>query len=70
MAVDAMDRLETTPLAERAREAILSAILSERFDGDRLPSEDELGKMLNVSRTTIRTALHSLERDGIITRRR
>jgi GntR family transcriptional regulator len=70
MAVDGMDRLETTPLAERAREAILSAILSERFDGDRLPSEDELGKMLNVSRTTIRTALHSLERDGIITRRR
>jgi GntR family transcriptional regulator len=70
MAVEGMDRLETTPLAERAREAILSAILSERFDGDRLPSEDELGKMLNVSRTTIRTALHSLERDGIITRRR
>ena len=26
--------------------------------------------MLNVSRTTIRTALHSLEQDGIITRRR
>jgi GntR family transcriptional regulator len=26
--------------------------------------------MLNVSRTTIRTALHSLEQDGIVTRRR
>jgi GntR family transcriptional regulator len=64
------EHLETTPLANRAREAILEAILSERFDGDRLPSEEGLGKMLNVSRTTIRTALHGLERDGIITRRR
>jgi GntR family transcriptional regulator len=62
--------LENTPLAERAREAILEAILSHRFADDRLPSEDELAKMLNVSRTTIRTALHSLEQDGIITRRR
>jgi GntR family transcriptional regulator len=71
MAVEeTFERLETTPLAERAREAILAAILAKRFAGDRLPSEDELGKMLSVSRTTIRTALHSLERDGIITRRR
>lgn len=62
--------LENTPLAERARAAILQAILSGRFDDYRLPSEDELAKMLNVSRTTIRTALHSLEQDGIITRRR
>jgi GntR family transcriptional regulator len=62
--------LENTPLAERARAAILEAILTDGFDGDRLPSEDELAKMLNVSRTTIRTALHSLERDGIVTRRR
>jgi GntR family transcriptional regulator len=63
-------QLENTPLADRAREAILEAILEERFDGGRLPSEDELGRMLNVSRTTIRTALQGLERDGIITRRR
>jgi GntR family transcriptional regulator len=62
--------LENTPLAERAREAILQAILNGSFDDYRLPSEDDLAKMLNVSRTTIRTALHSLEQDGIITRRR
>jgi GntR family transcriptional regulator len=62
--------LENTPLAERARKAILDAILSGRFENDRLPSEDDLSKMLNVSRTTIRTALHSLEQDGIVTRRR
>jgi GntR family transcriptional regulator len=63
-------QLENTPLADRAREAILQAILEKRFDTGRLPSEDELGRMLNVSRTTIRTALQGLERDGIITRRR
>lgn len=63
-------QLDNTPLAERAREALLGAILARRFDGDRLPSEDELARMLNVSRTTVRTALHSLEQDGLITRRR
>jgi GntR family transcriptional regulator len=65
-----LNQLDNTPLAERARETILQAILSHRFEGDRLPAEDELAKMLNVSRTTIRTALHSLEQDGIISRRR
>ena len=65
-----LTELENTPLAERARQAILEAILTGRFNDDRLPSEDELAKMLNVSRTTIRTALHALEQDGIITRRR
>jgi GntR family transcriptional regulator len=63
-------RLENTPLADRVREAILDAILAERFEDGRLPSEEELARMLNVSRTTIRTALHSLEQDGIISRRR
>lgn len=63
-------QLENTPLAERARNAILEAILSERFEDGRVPSEDDLAKMLNVSRTTIRTALHSLEQEGIVTRRR
>jgi GntR family transcriptional regulator len=64
------ERLENTPLADRVREAILAAILEKRFDDGRLPSEEELGRMLNVSRTTIRTALHSLEQDGIVSRRR
>jgi GntR family transcriptional regulator len=65
-----LDHLDNTPLAARAREAILDAILNHRFETDRLPPEDELAKMLNISRTTIRTALHSLEQDGIVTRRR
>jgi GntR family transcriptional regulator len=65
-----LERLENRPLAVKVRDTILQAILDGSFDGGRLPSEDELAGMLNVSRTTIRTALHSLEQDGIITRRR
>ena len=56
-------------LADQARTAILTAILGNQFEG-RLPSEDELAEMLNVSRTTVRTAVQGLERDGLITRRR
>jgi GntR family transcriptional regulator len=59
----------TTPLVPRAREAILSAILEGEFE-TRLPPEDELADMLNVSRTTVRAAVQDLERDGLITRRR
>jgi GntR family transcriptional regulator len=65
-----LERLENRPLAVKVRDTILQAILDQSFDDGRLPSEDELATMLNVSRTTIRTALHSLEQDGIITRRR
>jgi GntR family transcriptional regulator len=64
-----LEQLDNSPLAARAREAILTAILENRFK-DRLPSEDQLAEMLNVSRTTIRAALQSLERDGLIARRR
>jgi GntR family transcriptional regulator len=62
-------RIENVPLTEQARTAILEAILDKRFD-ERLPSEEALADMLNVSRTTIRTALQSLEQEGIITRKR
>jgi GntR family transcriptional regulator len=58
-----------TSLSERAHSAILEAILDGRFS-DRLPAEDVLARMLNVSRTTIRSALQGLEQEGVITRRR
>lgn len=64
-----MKRIDNAPLANRARQAILDAILKKEFS-ERLPSEDVLADMLNVSRTTIRTALHGLEQEGIVTRRR
>jgi GntR family transcriptional regulator len=65
----AVERLANAPLADRARTAILQAILSKQFIG-RLPPEEMLAEMLDVSRTTIRSALQSLEQDGIVTRKR
>lgn len=65
----ALQELEKVPLAARARASILTAILEDQFDG-RLPSEDELAEMLNVSRTTVRAAVQDLEREGLIKRRR
>jgi GntR family transcriptional regulator len=62
-------RLANAKLADRARSAILQAIMSKQFIG-RLPPEEELAAMLDVSRTTIRSALQSLEQDGLITRKR
>ena len=64
-----VDELDNSSLANRARGAILEAILDGRFES-RLPPEDVLAKMLNVSRTTIRSALQGLQQQGIITRRR
>jgi GntR family transcriptional regulator len=64
-----VERLANAKLADRARSAILEAILSKQFVG-RLPPEEELATMLDVSRTTIRSALQSLAQDGIITRKR
>ena len=62
--------MSNAPLADRVRTAILDSILKEEFTGGRLPSENVLAEMLNVSRTTIRTALYSLAQEGVVTRRR
>jgi GntR family transcriptional regulator len=55
-------------LTERTTDALLEAILDDHFPDRRLPTEPELATMLSVSRTTIRAALQSLERLGVITR--
>lgn len=64
-----ISKIKNVPLTELARAEILDAIMTKRFE-TRLPSEEVLAEMLNVSRTTIRTALQSLEQDGIISRKR
>ncbi len=56
-------------VADRARGAILEAILDGRFE-ERLPPEEELAEMLGVSRTSVRDALQALETKGLIRRRR
>lgn len=55
-------------LTERTTDALLEAILDNRFADRRLPTEPNLATILQVSRTTVRAALQSLERLGVITR--
>ncbi|BDR56774.1 GntR family transcriptional regulator [Xylocopilactobacillus apis] len=43
-------------------------IIKEKSSGDQLPSERELMKMFNVSRTTVRQAMNRLELSGLISR--
>jgi|GEM_PF-52848 len=62
-------KLETPPLYVRAEQA-LSRLLSTSVPGQQLPPELELARMLGISRSTLREALRSFERRGIITRRR
>lgn len=61
-------RIRTASLADQTTSALLDAILERRFPDDRLPSEPDLAEMLNVSRTTLRAALQSLERLGMVSR--
>ena len=46
----------------------MHSILERRFEDSRLPPENELADMLGVSRTTVRSALQSLEQHGVLTR--
>ena len=63
-----MEPVGGASLANRARGAILHSILERRFEHSRLPPENELADMLGVSRTTVRSALQSLEQHGVLTR--
>lgn len=58
------------PIYAKIAEAIREEInLGNLKPGDRIPTEEELCRIYNVSRGTIRKALHILEEDGIISRR-
>jgi GntR family transcriptional repressor for pyruvate dehydrogenase complex len=60
-------RAKPVRLFEQAVEQIKSLILSGHLKpGDKLPSESELSQMLEVSRSSVREALRSLESHGII----
>ncbi len=58
------------PLHQQVFLVLRDRILSRRYEaGEMLPSEDELARMFNVSRTTIRNALASLSVSGLIEKR-
>lgn len=62
-------RLKGT-LVEIATEKLRKALGHEPFNpGTQLPSEPELAKLMQVSRSTLRAALHTLELEGAILRR-
>jgi len=65
-----IERIERTSLTRKAREVILELILTRDLGDGRLPAEGVLAEKLGVSRTTVRSALQSLQQDGFITRRR
>lgn len=57
-------------LAHQAADKLRSALGRGLFlPGDKLPSEPELARIMQVSRSTLRAALHTLELEGIILRR-
>jgi len=58
------------PLHQQVFLVLRDHILSRRYGaGEMLPSEDELRRMFNVSRTTVRSALASLTVSGLIDKR-
>jgi GntR family transcriptional regulator len=64
-------RADHRTLTTATGDALREAIQQDRFPaGSQLPPELELMAMLNVSRTTLREALRTLEEQGFIERRR
>ena len=56
-------------LTEQAKANLKQRIVNAEFENGRIPSESDLAKELNVSRSTIREALGHLESEGIIFRK-
>lgn len=55
--------------AESLRAALRRELLSSRWrDGDRLPTERELGERHGLARNTVRRALQALEDEGLVVR--
>ncbi|MEO5873904.1 MAG: GntR family transcriptional regulator [Streptosporangiaceae bacterium] len=60
----------TEPLRERAADSVAETIeRGGHLPGDRLPTERDLAAQLGFSRSTLRLALHDLERAGVVLRR-
>jgi GntR family transcriptional regulator, transcriptional repressor for pyruvate dehydrogenase complex len=66
-----VEPIRTTRTFETAIEHLVDGIEQSRIQrGERLPSEIELSRQLNISRPTLRQALRILERAGVLATRR
>jgi GntR family transcriptional regulator, transcriptional repressor for pyruvate dehydrogenase complex len=66
-----VEPIRTTRTFETAIDHLVDGIEQSRIQrGDRLPSELELSRQLNISRPTLRQALRILERAGVLITRR
>jgi len=68
MSSEIFSSVSTSRIALEIEKQIKGAIFSEQLKpGNRLSSEQELSKIFNTSRTTVREALRTLEREGFLT---
>lgn len=66
-----LDELSPVPLYHQLHEIVRSRIEAGQWSpGHRIPTETELCQEFDVSRATVRQAMQSLVRDGLIRRRR
>ena len=66
-----VDRSSPVPIHFQVRKLLEHQIETGRWlQGAALPSELELGEYYGVSRATVRQALHSLEQQGLITKKK
>jgi len=68
MSSEIFSSVSTSRISQEIERQIKGAIFSEQLKpGDRLSSEQELSRIFNASRTTVREALRTLEREGFLT---
>jgi len=64
-----VSRIKYSPLYLKAKTELVKMIKKGDFENNKLPPEDKLSEMLGISRSTIREALITLDREGIITKK-
>ena len=64
-----MARIKYLPLYLEAKTELMKMLKKGDFKNNKLPPEDKLSEMLGISRSTIREALVTLDREGIITKK-